>query len=140
MKNFFVAFGPMMLKIFGVITILVSLLFINNLPVTASVFLFGAWILFIGLFGFTDDKYCKISYLISKRNYMGVSTMVFLKSMALVGFPVAGVYLLWPCNVVKIALCISIGITLLAFAVFMVMAIIDIVKTMYNDAIKKLNR
>ncbi len=138
MKNFFVAFGPMILKIVGIIMMAGSLFFLNNMPICASMLLFGAWLLFIGVIALSGEKHEKIIYLFKQKEYEGVMAMFFLKTLTLVSCPLAALLFAWPNAIVFLLFKLSIGVCLLGFCAFICIVLIKLVRSMYIDAKNKL--
>ena len=140
MRKFLVAFGPMILKTVGIIMMVGSLFFLNNMPVCIAVLLFGAWLLFIGILALSGDKYDKIVYLFKQKEYDGALTMLFLKTLTLVTCPLAALLCVWPNAVVFLLLQISIVFSLLFFCVFICIVLINWVRSMYRDAKDKFRK
>lgn len=137
MMKFFKAFGPMILTIVGVVLMLSSFFFYENLNVLQSMLVFGLWFLFIPVLAWPKENDMSIRYRIRKKEYASAMLLSFLKIMMLVYCPLLAIFYLCKSAIVIWALLSSVGFAALALLAFIVIAFIEVIGSMYEDAIKK---
>lgn len=137
MMKFFKAFGPMILTIVGVVLMLSSFFFYENLNVLQSMLVFGLWFLFIPVLAWSKENDMSIRCRIRKKEYASAMLLSFLKIMMLVYCPLLAIFYLCKSAIVIWALLSSVGFAALALLAFIVIAFIEVIGSMYEDAIKK---
>ena len=78
MLKFLKAFGPMMLTIVGVVTVLGSFFFWENVNIFNFMLTFGIWFLFIPKLALSEDKCLNIAYLIRNKEYATAMFVTFI--------------------------------------------------------------
>ena len=137
MLKFLKAFGPMMLTIVGVVTVLGSFFFWENVNIFNFMLTFGIWFLFIPKLALSEDKCLNIAYLIRNKEYATAMFVTFFKIIVVIFWPLLA--LLFVCNstIIVWGALISVSFAALALCVFLMIVIASIIRSMYKEAIKR---